>query len=59
MTGSDVGIHGPDRWIACGGVLNVAFNWTQGCLAVADDRFIVEIAQFVKAHKGIAIHIAE
>jgi hypothetical protein len=59
FTGSDVGIHGPDRFFACAGALNVSLNWTQGCLAVADDRFIVEIGQFVKAHSPLAIHILD
>jgi hypothetical protein len=56
FTGSDVGIHGPDRTFACAGVLNVAFNWTQGCLAVADDRFIIEIAEFVKMNPGVRLY---
>jgi murein L,D-transpeptidase YafK len=59
LTGSDVGIHGPDRTFACAGVLNVSFNWTQGCMAVADDRFIVQIAEFVKAHPGLRLHSLE
>lgn len=59
FTGSDVGIHGPDRRFACAGVLNVSINWTQGCLAVADDRFIVAISQFVKMHPGIRLYSVE
>lgn len=59
FTGSDVGVHGPERVFACAGALNVSINWTQGCLAVADDRFIVEIADFVRSHANIQIHILE
>lgn len=59
MTGHDVGIHGPDSIFPCAGVLNVSVNWTQGCLAVADDRFIVQIADFVKAHKSVQLHILD
>jgi hypothetical protein len=58
-TGSDVGIHGPERLFACAGALNVSVNWTQGCLAVADDHFIVEIAAFVKSHPGVLLYSLE
>ncbi len=50
-TGSDVGLHGPKRAARCAGFLNVAVNWTQGCLAVASDIFIKEIAKFVVNNK--------
>jgi hypothetical protein len=59
FTGADVGIHGPERLFACAGALNVSINWTQGCLAVADDRFIVEISEFVKSHQDVLLHILE
>ncbi|MBK7893061.1 MAG: L,D-transpeptidase family protein [Bdellovibrionales bacterium] len=51
FTGGDVGIHGPKRMLRCAGFLNVVVDWTQGCLAVASDGFIKEIAQFVKQNK--------
>lgn len=51
FTGSDVGLHGPKRMLRCAGFLNVVVDWTQGCLAVASDSFIKEIAQFVKQNK--------
>jgi L,D-transpeptidase catalytic domain len=56
-TGGDIGVHGPTRLFRCGGFLNVSFNWTQGCLAVADDSFIEEIAKFVKTSGADRIHI--
>jgi hypothetical protein len=59
LTGSDIGIHGPDRIFACAGALNVSVNWTAGCLAVADDRFIIAVSNFVKAHKPVQLHILE
>lgn len=51
FTGGDVGIHGPKRMLRCAGFLNVVVDWTQGCLAVASDSFIKEIARFVKQNK--------
>ena len=51
FTGGDVGIHGPKRMLRCAGFLNVVVDWTQGCLAVASDGFIKEIAQFVKQNR--------
>lgn len=58
FTGGSVGIHGPDRHFACAGLLNVSFNWTQGCLAVASDASIQKIAGFLRAHpNGRRIHI--
>ncbi len=59
FTGGAVGIHGPDRLFACAGALNVSVNWTQGCLAVADDRFIVHLAEFVKANPGLRLYSLE
>lgn len=60
FTGADVGLHGPNRPFACTGALNVAFNWTQGCLAVSSDATIVAIARFLKAHPDAnRIHLIE
>lgn len=56
-TGRAIGVHGPTRMFRCAGFLNVTMNWTQGCLAVADDSFIQEIASFVKANQVRTIHI--
>ncbi len=59
MSGSDIGIHGPDRIFACAGALNVSINWTAGCLAVSNDAYIVAISDFVKAHKALHLQILE
>lgn len=59
FTGRDVGVHGPKRFFRCAGFMNVTFNWTQGCMAVADDSFIKEIAQFVKTSGAREIHIVK
>jgi lipoprotein-anchoring transpeptidase ErfK/SrfK len=57
MTGSEVGIHGPNRPFACAGVLNVVGNWTQGCLAVANDHFITDLSNFVRSHRNVLLHV--
>lgn len=46
LTGSEIGVHGPVRPFRCAGFLNTIVNWTQGCIAVASDAFIQEVAQF-------------
>lgn len=56
-TGGSVGLHGPSRWARCLGFLNVAFNWTDGCLAVASDNDIDLIAKFVTDNKITQIKI--
>lgn len=49
-TGKNVGIHGPKRRFRCAGFLNAAIDWTDGCIAVADDLYISEIAQWLENH---------
>lgn len=56
--GKAIGIHGPARDTRCFGFLNVSFDWTDGCLAVASDTLINEIASWVKQHPGVVIRIA-
>ncbi len=56
-TGSAIGIHGPRqsfRWL---GRLNTLFNWTQGCIAVAKNREIEEIARWVKRVRPGLVYI--
>jgi murein L,D-transpeptidase YafK len=48
-TGRDVGIHGPKRSFRWAGRINAWFDWTAGCIAVADDPSIKEIAAWVKS----------
>ncbi len=50
FSGADVGIHGPSRTFRCAGFLNVAVDWTQGCLAVASDIYVKEIARFIEVN---------
>lgn len=57
FTGEAIGIHGPARDFRCVGFLNVVFDWTAGCVAVADDGYIARIAKWVKAHPKAVIHI--
>ena len=57
FTGDAVGIHGPNRTFRCVGFLNVVFDWTAGCMAVADDGYIARIAKWVKAHPKAQIYI--
>ena len=58
FSGGDVGLHGPARPFRCVGFLNVTFDWTTGCLAVADDGFIARIAAWLDSHpKAHVIHI--
>jgi murein L,D-transpeptidase YafK len=47
FTGSDVGIHGPYRLFKWLGRITTWFDWTQGCIAVANDDDIAEIARWV------------
>ena len=48
LTGTDVGIHGPDRRIRWVGAVSTWVDWTSGCVAVARDRDIEAIASFVR-----------
>ncbi|MEK7355696.1 MAG: L,D-transpeptidase family protein [Bdellovibrionota bacterium] len=57
FTGEAIGIHGPARQFRCIGFLNVVFDWTAGCMAVADDGFIMRIARWVDAHPKAKITI--
>ena len=48
MTGGAVGVHGPARSTAALGALNVATDWTLGCIAVSSDAQIDAIAAWMK-----------
>lgn len=48
FTGSDVGLHGPGRDSRFLGAVNTSVDWTLGCIAVASDREIEEVAAFVR-----------
>lgn len=57
-TGGDVGLHGPIDYLNWIGDLNTWVNWTDGCVAVANEYEISEIATWVRqGHIGwIVIH---
>lgn len=57
FTGGDVGLHGPPRADACGGWMNVASDWTNGCLALPSDQTLAEVVRFVDANGELEIHI--
>jgi murein L,D-transpeptidase YafK len=56
-TGGDVGIHGPKRLFAWAGRINTWINWTRGCIAVATDTAIQQIADWIRHENVRSIHI--
>jgi murein L,D-transpeptidase YafK len=48
-TGSAVGVHGPARWVKWMGSLVNTFDSSDGCVGVARDAEIEEIASWVRA----------
>jgi len=53
LTGTDIGIHGPDQQFAFLGRATVSADWTAGCVAVGSDAAIQAIAEWVLAkHVG-------
>lgn len=57
FTGSDVGIHGPKRFLACAGALNIFANWTAGCLATASDQQVMKIALWLEKNPEAVIYL--
>jgi len=57
LTGSAIGIHGPPRALRNVGSILAAVGWTQGCVAVATDPQIDEIAAWVAAHPSAFIDL--
>jgi hypothetical protein len=51
FTGSDVGIHGPDRRFRWAGRMNNWFDWTAGCVALATDDDVQAVAAWVRKVK--------
>jgi murein L,D-transpeptidase YafK len=47
FTGSDVGVHGPLKYLSWLGRLNNWVNWTNGCVAVGSSNEISEIVTWV------------
>ena len=59
-SGSDIGIYGPKRRFDILGWGNLAVNWTAGCLAVASDKNIGRIAQWLRDNpRGNVLHIVQ
>ncbi|HSI04824.1 MAG: murein L,D-transpeptidase family protein [Myxococcota bacterium] len=57
MTGSAVGVHGPARGYEQLGELNVATDWTLGCIAVSSDEQIDFIAAWMKKARCTRIRL--
>jgi len=57
LRGGDIGIHGPDRRFTWLGRLTTWVDWTQGCIAVASDDEIKQVANWVKENKVLRIFI--
>lgn len=58
-TGGDVGIHGPDRRVRWLGRLVNTFDTTDGCVGVASDREMDEIAAWLRRMAVDRIVLAE
>ena len=56
-TGGAIGIHGPPRYLEgqWTGYLSQLANWTQGCIALATDKYVEEISNFVLANPKTAV----
>ena len=47
-TGSEIGIHGPDRRVRWIGRANTWVDWTAGCVALSSDADVNAVASFVR-----------
>jgi len=56
-TGSDLGIHGPQREFRDKGSVNIATDWTWGCIAVASDDIVNGLATWVREHRVRTIEL--
>jgi murein L,D-transpeptidase YafK len=56
-TGGAVGIHGPRHAFAWAGRANTWVDWTRGCIAVATDGAIREIAAWVRDQRPASVSI--
>jgi murein L,D-transpeptidase YafK len=56
FTGSDVGIHGPERRLRWAGGASTWFDWTAGCIALGNDENVQSVASWVQVrHPTIVI----
>jgi murein L,D-transpeptidase YafK len=57
-TGGDIGIHGPPRFMSgYSSFLTSYVDWTRGCIAVAYDQEVDEIAAWLRAHPRTQLYI--
>lgn len=56
-TGSDIGIHGPQRQYREMGAWNVSADWTWGCIAVASDDIINGLATWIRERQVRTVEI--
>lgn len=57
LTGSNLGIHGPDRKLRWLGRAGSWLDWTLGCIAVGSDAAIDEIAAWIRLKQPAGIEI--
>jgi murein L,D-transpeptidase YafK len=57
LSGGEIGVHGPRRNLRWLGRLHNLFDWTRGCIAVASDSEIAEIADWVAGLHVAIIHL--
>lgn len=51
LTGSDVGIHGPDRRLSWLATASTWVDWTAGCVATGTDEDVALVAAFVRERR--------
>ena len=56
-SGGDIGVHGPKRRFKALGRMNAWIDWTRGCIAVATDAEIDEIAAWLRSRSVKNIRI--
>jgi hypothetical protein len=54
-SGGEIGVHGPRRAMRWARGLNAALDWTRGCVALASDDAVAELARWVRAHPDATI----
>lgn len=54
-----IGLHGPPRETKDEGDLNVGSDWTWGCIALASDALIDEVAAFVRERRVTRVEFRE
>lgn len=54
-----IGLHGPPRETKDEGDLNVSVDWTWGCVALASDALVDEVAAFVRDRKVTRVEFRE